>query len=203
MNDTEKIEIIKLWLGNGAINIFGRPFAGKDYQGRQLINYFGGKMISSGEILRGSKAEVTTRDGKLTPTKDFFDIVLPYLSRPELSGEPLFLSSFGRWHGEEYRVLEATEKSGHPLKAVIYLDISINESHTRWLAREINNDRSIRHDDTEEVLNIRFNEFKEKTLPVIDFYRDLGMLIVIDGRGPRDDITRDIVNALYDLANHQ
>jgi len=33
MNSSEKIEKIKEWLGAGAVNIFGRPFAGKDAQG--------------------------------------------------------------------------------------------------------------------------------------------------------------------------
>jgi adenylate kinase len=201
MDKAEKIEIISNWLGTGAIDIFGRPFAGKDFQGRQLIAYFGGKMVSSGEILRGSKAEMTTREGRLTPTKDFFEIVLPYLSRPELSDGPLFLSSIGRWHGEEQKVMSALDKSGHPLKAVIYLDISVNESHTRWLAREINNDRPDRIDDTESTLNTRFAEFQQKTIPVLDYYRSLLLLAEIDGKGPRDDITNLIVDALFELAN--
>jgi adenylate kinase len=201
MDSTEKIEKIKKWLGSGTINIFGRPFAGKDFQGRQLIAYFGGNMVSSGEILRSSSAEITTRKGKLTPTKDFYDIVLPYLSRSDLGDGPLFLSSIGRWHGEEQKVMSALDKSGHPLKAVIYLDISINEVHDRWLAREINNDRSERIDDTEETLNIRFNEFQEKTMPVLDYYRNLGLLLEIDGKGPRNEITNLIIDALFELAN--
>jgi adenylate kinase len=200
MNDTEKIEIIRKWLGTGAIDIFGRPFAGKDAQGRRLAELFGGNLFGSGEILRNSKAEVTTRNGNLTPTKDFVDIVLPYLNQPQFSNTPLFLSSVGRWHGEEEAVLSALEKSGHSLKAVVYLDISTNESHDRWLAREINNDRSERIDDTEETLNIRFNEFQEKTLPVLDYYRNLGLLLEIDGKGPRNDITELIIDALLELA---
>ncbi|MCX6728305.1 MAG: nucleoside monophosphate kinase [Candidatus Saccharibacteria bacterium] len=201
MNDTEKIETIKKWLGSGAINIFGRPFAGKDFQGRQLIAFFGGNMVSSGEILRNSKAEMTTREGKLTPTKDFYDVVLPYLNRSELDDSPLFLSSIGRWHGEEQEVMSALDKSGHPLKAVIYLDISINEVHDRWLAREINNDRLERIDDTEETLSIRFNEFQEKTMPVLNYYRKLGLLLEIDGKGPRNEITDLIIDALFELAS--
>lgn len=199
MNDAEKIEAIRKWLGTGAIDIFGRPFAGKDFQGRQLIEFFGGNMVSSGEILRNSKTEMTTRNGKLTPTKDFYEIVLPYLSQPEISDGPLFLSSIGRWHGEEDAVMNALDKSGHPLKAVVFLNISPNESHTRWLAREINNDRSERYDDTEETLSIRFNEFQEKTLPVLDYYRNLGLLVEIDGKGPRNDITNLIIDALFEL----
>jgi adenylate kinase len=87
------------------------------------------------------------------------------------------------------------------MKAVIYLNISPNESHTRWLAREINNDRSNRCDDTEETLNIRFSEFQDKTLLVIDYYRNLGLLIEIDGKGPRNEITEYIIDALYEFVS--
>lgn len=198
MNNTEKIELIKKWLGSGTINIFGRPFAGKDFQGQRLAEFFGGKMISSGKILRDSQAETTTRNGKLTPFKDFTRIVLPYLSQLHIGNVPLILSSVGRWHGEEEGVIKALNSSNHPLKAVIYMNISTNESHTRWLAREINNDRSNRQDDTEETLNIRFNEFSEKTIPVIEYYQKLGLLIEIDGKGPRDEITCAIIDALFE-----
>lgn len=49
--DDKKL-IIKNWLGNGSINIFGMPFSGKDTQGAILAEHFGGVMISSGDILR-------------------------------------------------------------------------------------------------------------------------------------------------------
>jgi len=205
MNDTEKIKVIKNWLGSGTINIFGRPFSGKDAQGRRLVKLLGGSLIGGGEILRNSLIPQHVKDnvsaGKLAPTDDYINIVLPYLGKPDFAGKPLFLSSVGRWHGEEKTVLDALKKSGHPLKAVVYLDISVNESHTRWLAREINNDRPNRIDDTENTLNIRFAEFQDKTMPVLDYYRSLGLLVEIDGKGPRNDITGLIIDALFELAN--
>jgi adenylate kinase len=206
MNEREKIDVIKKWLGSGSIDIFGRPFAGKDAQGKRLAQLFGSTLIGGGEILRHStipnrvKEEIS--EGKLAPTDDYINIVLPFLSQPDLTNQSLFLSSVGRWHGEEEAVMAALDKSGHPLKAVIYLNISPNESHTRWLAREINNDRPNRYDDNEETLNIRFTEFQDKTIPVMDYYRDLGLLVEIDGKGPRGEITDLIIDALYKLANN-
>ena len=206
MYDNEKIDAIKKWLGSGSIDIFGRPFAGKDEQGRRLVEIFGGNLVGGGEILRNSTMpehiKGYMRTGKLIPSDDYVNIVLPYLSQQKLANQPLFLSSVGRWHGEEDGVIEVLEKSGHPLKAVIYLDILNDESHNRWLARETNNDRSNRHDDTEEILNIRFTEFSEKTIPVINHYQSLGLLIEIDGKGPRDEITKNIIDALYERSNH-
>ncbi len=206
MYDNKKIDAIKKWLGSGSINIFGRPFAGKDAQGLRLVKLFGGTLVGGGEILRNSSMpehiKNYMRTGKLIPSDDYVNIVLPYLSQQKLADKPLLLSSVGRWHGEEDGVIKAVDKSNHPLKAVIYLNISNDESRKRWLAREINNDRSNRHDDTEEILNIRFNEFAEKTMPVINYYRDLSLLIEVDGKGQRDEITQNIIDALYERANH-
>jgi len=204
MYSPEKLNEIKRWLGSGSINIFGRPFAGKDAQGKRLMELLGGNLIGGGDILRKSsmtdQIKAYMRTGKLIPSNDYVNIVLPYLSQPQFMNEPIFLSSVGRWHGEEDGVIRATKESNHPIKAVIYLDISNNESHNRWLAREINNDRSSRHDDTEEILNIRFGEFQDKTVPVLDFYDQLGLLIKIDGKRTRDEVTLDIIKALSQLA---
>ena len=204
MYDQTQIDAIKKWLGNGSINIFGRPFAGKDYQAKRLIEIFGGNLVGGGEILRSSEipeiAKQNMRSGKLIPSDDYVNIVLPFLTQSRLAGSPLFLSAVGRWQGEEEGVIKALEKSNHALKAVIYLDISDDDSYKRWQARETFNDRQNRHDDSIEILKTRFNEFQEKTIPVINYYRDMNILIEIDGRRNRDEVTQDIINALAKIA---
>lgn len=201
MEDTQKIAVIREWLGTGSINIFGRPFAGKDTHGRELVELFHGVLLGGGDILRNSvipeHVKEHMRAGKLIPTEDYIDIVLPYLSRDEFSEKPLILSSVGRWHGEETGVLEATEESGHPVKAVIYLNISEDGVRERWSHNDHTGPRGERHDDTEEVLEIRLTEYKEKTLPVIDFYRAQGLLIDIDSALSKQAVLATIINELY------
>ena len=201
MNKDEKIASIKTWLGSGSINVFGRPFAGKDYQGKILQELIDGHLIGGGEILRGSKMpdhiKQIMKTGELIPSNDYVNIVLPFLNQPRLANKPLILSSVGRWHGEEDGVIEALKESNHPLKAVIYLDISNEDSHNRLKALNIYHDRESRNDDTEELLKTRFDEFNTKTVPVIDFYRNTGLLIELDGSKTRDEVTKDIIEALY------
>jgi len=204
MHDQTKINAIKTWVGSGSINIFGRPFAGKDNQGKRLATVLDGVLIGGGEILRGDtmpdhiKEHMT--NGHLIPSDDYATIVLPYLNQPHLNDRTLILSAVGRWHGEEPGVAKALEKSNHQLKAVIYLDITNDDSYNRWLVRSTFNDRPKRHDDTEEVLRTRFDEFEKKTLPVIDYYRNNGLLIEIDGTQTRDEVNNDIIEALYKLS---
>lgn len=200
MYDNEKVSLIKTWLGTGSINIFGRPFAGKDVQGEILAELLDGNLLGGGDILRGSVVPERVKDclrtGKLIPSEDYVNIVLPYLSQSQLIGKPLILSSVGRWHGEEMGVITAVKESGHPLKTVVYLNISDEDAYTRWLKLEDINDRQDRRDDTEDILKTRFAEFQEKTMPVIDFYRKLELLIEIDGRGTREQVTAEIINCI-------
>lgn len=102
MEETTRSQL-KAWLGSGSINIFGRPFAGKDTQGKKLAALFDATLLGGGDILRGStmpeRIKALMRTGELIPTDDYISIVLPYLSQPALAGKPLILSSVGRWHG--------------------------------------------------------------------------------------------------------
>lgn len=205
MHNTEKIDLIKEWLGTGSVDIFGRPFAGKDNQCKRLKNCIGGNLIGGGDILRNSNMthdiKSCMRTGKLIPSEDYISIVLPFLSQSSLADKPLFLSSVGRWHGEETGVIKALDSARHKLMSVIYLDISEENAFERWTRRDSFNDRGQRHDDSSEILKIRLKEFSEKTMPVIDFYRDMGLLIQIDGTGSRDEVEQTIIEELYQLAS--
>jgi len=200
-----EIEQIRTWLGTGSINIFGRPFAGKDTQGSILADTFDGILLGGGDILRNSvippHVSEALHRGELIPSEDYVSIVLPYLSKQEFSGKPLILSSVGRWIGEEAGVIEALSAAGHPLKTVVYLDLPEEIVLTRWQALEAHDDRGGRHDDTSEVLEKRLSEYREKTLPVIDAYEQKGLLVRIDGSQSLEDVSRDILNRLANLAS--
>lgn len=195
-----EIQRLKKWLGAGSINIFGRPFAGKDTQGKILAEIFGGVLMGGGDILRGSTIPDRVKDimhaGHLIPTDDYINIVLPYLQQNEFNEKPLILSSVGRWQGEEDSVISATKKSGHELKAVIHLSLDEDSVKLRWQSKKNTDDRGARHDDSLEVLATRLDEYREKTLPVIEHYRRIGLLIEIDGTQPAEAVTDEILRAL-------
>lgn len=200
MIDFEQTEKIKQWLGAGSINFFGLPFAGKDSQAGRLDRRFGGVTLSSGDIFRNSVIPPKTKEmidrGELAPTEDFIAIVLPYLKQEHFAGHPLMLSSVGRWHGEEEGVIGALEESHHPLKAVVYLNLDEKVALERLHLEENATTRGARDDDDEETLLRRIEEFKAKTLPVIDFYRDRGLLIEVDASLPKEDVERIILEEL-------
>ncbi|MBQ2659898.1 nucleoside monophosphate kinase [Candidatus Saccharibacteria bacterium] len=201
----QKIIFLKNWLGTGSINIFGLPMSGKDTVGIRFAELIGAKFLSSGLIIR--EHEKTTGDdltgsGALAPTDVFYDLVLPYFSREDLASFPLVLSSVGRWSGEETEVIAAAENSGHEIKAAILLQVSEKDVFNRWETANLLNDRGDRSDDkTKEIFDRRILEFREKTMPVILHYRDMGILVEVNADQDRESVFVDFINKLYNFAS--
>ena len=197
----EKISTIKNWLGTGSINIFGLPMSGKDTQGIKLAEALDAKFLSSGLIIRAKEKETKqgySEHGALIPTNIFYEWVLPYFERPDLFNHPLVLSSIGRWSGEETEVMSIAAGAGHPIKAVILLDISESDVEKRFETAKTLNDRGERKDDNDiETFRTRLEEFRTKTKPVLEHYKDLGLLITINGNQSREAVFNELVEKLY------
>ena len=203
MNFNEKLEKIKSWLGTGSLNIFGLPMSGKDTVGMRLAEDLQAKFLSSGIIIRAYEAEQNedmTGSGKLIPTNTFYDIILPYFSREELRNDSLVLSSVGRWSGEEDKIMEAAKAGGHEIKAVVMLDLTEEEVKNRFeVAKELN-DRGERADDANiEVFETRLAEFREKTMPVLNHYDELKMLVKVPASGSRDEVYTNVIDRLVEF----
>ena len=201
----EQLASIKKWLGTGCINIFGLPMSGKDTVGVQLAEKLGGRFLSSGIIIRAmeqaSKQDMTG-GGQLIPSNVFYEWVLPYFEKPELLHFPLILSSIGRWQGEEDQVMSVAGASGHPMKAVIMLQLSEPDAIARWEAAKLLNDRGLRADDADPAtFQTRINEYREKTLPVLRHYQELGLLVPVKADVPRDQVFANVVEALTSFAS--
>lgn len=205
----EKIAAIKDWLGTGSINIFGLPMSGKDTVGIRLAETLGARFLSSGIIIRAmeqSQNKHYTDSGDLAPTDVFYQWVLPYFDREDLEGSALVLSSVGRWSGEEDAVIDAADAGGHPIKAVILLNISEADVMVRWEAvrdagvRESGQETTKREDDKKRsVFEKRIAEFNEKTIPVLKHYQQLGMLVPVQADMSRDEVFSLIIDKLYDF----
>lgn len=203
----DKTTRIKNWLGLGSINIFGPPMSGKDTVGIRLAETIGARFLSSGLILRQAEkdhAEIRIMDqGFLAPTDAFYQIVLPYLSRPDLTDSPLILSSVGRWSGEEHAVISSASSAGHPIRAALLLQISEQDILNRWETAKLLGDRDGRADDISlDVFNTRLQEFRTKTMSVVQTYSDLGILIPITADQPRDTVLGEVLDKLAAFASH-
>lgn len=201
----EKIKEIKDWLKTGSINVFGLPMSGKDTVAKRLAEVLEARMLSSGEIIRETEKNVKkdfTSKGNLAPTEVFTEVVLPYFGKPELAEIPLILSSVGRWFGEEDLVISALKNANHELKAVILLNVSEEDVKNRWEEAKMLNDRGERADDIKlEVFEKRILEFREKTMPVIVKYNNMGILVPVKADSERESVFDEVIEKLYKLTN--
>lgn len=201
----DKIATIKEWLGTGSINIFGLPMSGKDTQGIKLAEILGAKFLSSGIIIRAMEERTKnnySKYGALIPSNVFYEWVLPYFERQDLVDFPLVLSSIGRWQGEEDQVMSIASDSGHDIKAVILLNISEADVEQRFETAKTLNDRGDRFDDKDiEIFKTRLKEFREKTMPVLQHYNSLGLLVEVNGDQSREKVFNEIVEKLYRKAS--
>lgn len=202
-NLIDKLAKIKAWLGTGSLNVFGLPMSGKDTVGERLAKDLGAKFLSSGIIIRAFEAEQNqnmTGSGQLIPTNTFYDIILPYFSREEMKNDSLILSSVGRWSGEEDKIMEAAKNGGHEIKAVVLLDLTEADVKNRFEAAKQLNDRGERADDANiEIFETRIREFNEKTVPVLNHYDELKLLIRVPADGSRDEVYLSVIDKLVEF----
>jgi len=193
-----KIGEVGKWLGPGSLNFFGLPFAGKSTQVERLATNLGATIIDGGDILRETplppEVSQNMNNGALISSEHFKNTILPFLSRAVL-GRPIILGSVGRVHGEEEDVLQAAEGAKHPIMAAIHLDISEEVARVRWRAHPRE-----RLDDNESAFTRRLMEFEAKTIPVLETYKSMGLLVTVDAMRPEPVVFERIVEQLHAYA---
>ncbi len=81
------------------------------------------------------------------------------------------------------------------------LQLSEQDAIERWEAAKLLNDRGLRADDANpEIFQTRINEYREKTVPVLKHYQELGLLVPVKASAPRDQVFTNVIEALADFA---
>lgn len=168
------------------IALFGPPGAGKGTQSEFLINKYNLFYISTGDLLRkeiaektklGLEAQDSIASGGLVSDEIIVQIIEKTITdNPESNG--FLFDGFPRTYIQAYILEGLMLKLNTSLNCLISLTVSEEESVTRLLNRGKTSGRS---DDNEKVIRNRLKEYHEKTLPVLQFYRDKGVLIEING----------------------
>ena len=50
----------------------------------------------------------------------------------------------------------------------------------------------VRKDDNSDAFKTRLQAYRQQTSPLSDYYRRMGLLRVLDGMAPIDDVTREV-----------
>lgn len=181
--------------------LVGPPGSGKGTQGERLARCLGIEHIAAGDLLRaevqaasplGEQVQDYLRRGELVPDELVIDLLMPRVLEAAHSGGYL-LDGFPRSVGQAREARRLAERNGFSADGVIYLDAPRDELVNRILARAEVEGRS---DDTPEVIRHRLGVFDEATAPLIDYYRERGLLRVVDASRSADEVTVAILAEL-------
>ena len=175
------------------IILIGIQGAGKSTQGNLLSEKLNIPYLSTGHIFRemakektplGRKVKEIMTAGLLQPDDLTVQVVESYLKRPEYK-KGYIMDGFPR-------TLEQVEKFGNNVDRVVCLNISDKEALWR-LAYQGN---GARPDDSVNAVRKRIELFHEVTQPVIDYYKEKGILVEVDGEKSIEDIQKEILSNL-------
>ena len=179
----------------------GKPGCGKETQGHLLAGKLGFSVLSTGEKFRELRDESTVLGRKI---RDYYDngrLLPPWLAshlfqktllalREE---EGIVFEGTGRALPEARLFHEVAEWIERPYRT-IHLRIDDDEAVKRQLGRGRSDS------DTEDRIRVRFNEYNAHTMPVLDFFREKGTMIEIDGMQSKEQIHENIMAEIARLS---
>ena len=186
------------------IALFGPPGAGKGTQSEFLISKYNLFYISTGDLLRkeiagktrlGMEAQSSIASGGLVSDEIIVQIIEKTITdNPDSNG--FLFDGFPRTYIQAYILEGLMLKLNTSLNCLISLAVPEEESVARLLNRGKTSGRS---DDNEKVIRNRLKEYNEKTLPVLQFYRDKGIYVEVNGIDTIENVNLSITK----IINHE
>jgi adenylate kinase len=209
--------------------LLGAPGAGKGTQSRRLVEEFGIEHVTTGDALRENKQrDISHLDveydtpgeymdaGELVPDAVVNEIVKTALD----AADGYVLDGYPRNESQTEYLDSITD-----LDVVLYLDVDEDELVRRLTGRRVCDDCGAtfhvefdqpeedgvcdecggelyqREDDTEETARERISVYEENTAPVVEYFRDQGVLVEVDGARSPDEVWTDVRDAVAERAD--
>ncbi len=177
--------------------LVGPPNAGKGTQGVMLSAHLGVPAISTGDMLRresesgtplGSQVRGIMETGELVDDATMTEVVRGRLRQGD-AAHGFVLDGYPRTPDQGETLAAILAAAGQRLDAVLLMTVPEDELVRRALGRG-------RSDDREEVIRERLRVYREKTEPLIGYYRGLGLLREVDGNRPVEEVSGALLAAL-------
>ena len=183
------------------IALFGPPGAGKGTQSDRLIKEYNLFYISTGDLLRkelregtalGEQAREIIASGGLVPDEIIVQIIEKTIAENTQASGFLF-DGFPRTTIQAYILEGLMIKLNTSLPCLIDLPVPEQVSIERLVKRGKSSGRS---DDNETVIRNRLKEYSEKTLQVLQFYKDKGVRYRINADRPIDEVHGEVLEII-------
>lgn len=183
--------------------LLGPPGAGKGTQAKVLVDAYSIPQLSTGDILRGAIAAGTKLGlaakaimdrGDLVSDDVVNAIVAERISEPDCANG-FILDGFPRTIAQAEELKNILSEKGISLDAVVEIKAD-EETLVQRIINRAKESGEARSDDNEEVIRKRLTVYGELTEPLVDYYKQEGLLKSVDGMQPVDVVTASIRKAL-------
>lgn len=176
--------------------LFGFPGSGRATQARKLAEALQLCVISTGELLQaerrsgsatGAELDRYLENGLLVPDEIVIRLIEKRLREEEGTNRGYIFKGYPRTFVQAYILDGLLRKQGSSISAVINLNVPHLELVRRLDARS-RTDAQMPYDVSASAIVGRLEEHEKRTLPVLDYYNDQGLVIEIDGTGSPDEV---------------
>lgn len=190
------------------IVLFGPPGSGKGTQAQNLIEKFGLKQISTGDLFRyhmkndtelGKLAKTFINEGNLVPDQVTIEMLAEELKKPTQTNGFIF-DGFPRT-STQTNALEEIMKEILNDKVDICLSLVVDDEILvqRLLKRGETSGRT--DDSNEEIIRNRIKEYYAKTAEVAELYKKQGKYVEVDGVGEISEISEKLFAEVEKIKN--
>lgn len=192
---------------NTMINIvlFGKPGAGKGTQAEFLKEKYNLVHISTGDVFRynlkndtelGKQAKAFMDRGDLVPDELTIKMLQDEVEK-NLQATGFLFDGFPRTIAQAEALDRFLESKGWNVTATVALEANDEILIQRLLERGKTSGRA--DDQDESKIRNRYEEYNEKTAPLIDYYTQKGLFYSVDGIGTIEEITRRLSAIIDDF----
>ena len=176
--------------------ILGAPGSGKGTLSKELKAKYSFEHISTGDLIRKSEDEEIKKiidAGNFLPDDMMIKMLRKELKKIDPSSN-IILDGFPRTTKQAKRLDALLGRMGLGLNHALFLELPEDVAKERIKKRAEEEDR--KDDANEEVVDKRFQEYNEKTLPILDFYRKSRKLIRVNADKGKEDVLKHVVKRL-------
>ena len=179
------------------IIIFGPPGAGKGTQSKFIVKKYNLYQLSTGELLRneiknktklGSQISSLMNSGELVSDKIVGNLIEKFISN-DIYKHKIIFDGYPRTLIQAKNLDALLKKYKQKIDIVLKLSVSLETVKKRILERKTLEKRA---DDSEEIAIKRYKTYEKLTEPIIEYYKKLNLLKVVDGERPIDQINDEI-----------
>ena len=177
--------------------IFGPPGAGKGTQADFIVKRHNLYQLSTGALLRneiknktelGIEISSIINSGTLVSDNVVKKLVESFISNNKYKDRLIF-DGYPRNLIQAETLNELLSKYNQKIDLVFKLSVSLETIKKRISERRTLEKRA---DDNEDIAIKRYKTYEKTTEPVIEYYKKLNLLKVIDGERPIDQINKEI-----------